>query len=237
MKFKILFFLLFFIFSCDRKKDMSNPNNKLSGKKETLELVYIAWGCACANWITPENFEKHKNDDLDKYCIFIEPENKNLEIDQFLYYDFAKQKIRLTGQFYLEKDYPKGTEETEETLQKARVFRYNKIEILDNFVLDKKNDTIINLTFNNTSCSCAKWSYTKFDSIKEKEYFYLEPENNKLIDAEKIFDGNNLPLQIKIKGQFISDFGFPKGYKQTKGEPERSKVFRYNKIKILKNGR
>ncbi|WP_139421746.1 hypothetical protein [Chryseobacterium mulctrae] len=71
---KYLIFFIFIILSCSspkndekklslknkRKADLSNPNNKLSGKTETLELEYILWGCACANWIESSKRAKYE---------------------------------------------------------------------------------------------------------------------------------------------------------------------------------
>lgn len=112
-------------------EDISDPTNTLDGKTEALELYYIVWGCACANWITPADLKKYEdNPPLAPHCIFIEPANKALEIP--LYFDPARHFIRVTGQFYVKPDYPKGTIQTEETLDKARVFRYTRITVLKN---------------------------------------------------------------------------------------------------------
>lgn len=111
-----------------RKKDMSNPNNKLTGKIETLELQYIVWGCACANWVEIDKYEKfQKKGILGEKTIFIEPADKKLELPEN--FDAFKQKIIVKGQFYINPDYPKGTPETEEDLKKAPVFRYTELKI------------------------------------------------------------------------------------------------------------
>ena len=111
-------------------KDISDPTNTLNGKTETLELNYIVWGCACANWVTPADFKKYQNDKLAEHCIFIEPANKDLEHP--LYFDPARHFIKVTGQFYVRPDYPKGTIQGEENLDKAKVFHYTKIDVFKN---------------------------------------------------------------------------------------------------------
>jgi hypothetical protein len=94
----------------------------LTDKQQTLQLNYIVWGCACANWITPADAAKYKDDSLAEHCIFIEPANKDLELP--LYFEPKRHFIKVTGQFYIRPDYPKGTIQGEEHLDKAKVFRY-----------------------------------------------------------------------------------------------------------------
>ena len=111
-----------------RKKDISDPNNKLTGKIETLELQYVVWGCACANWVKVGKYEEYQNNGiLSIKTIFIEPAEKKLELPKN--FDPFKHKIVVKGQFYIKPDYPKGTPETEEILKKAPVFRYTSITI------------------------------------------------------------------------------------------------------------
>lgn len=111
------------------KADLSDPNNKLSGKIETLELRYILWGCNCANCIEINKYKKlDEKDTLSKHVIFIEPAEEKLKFDPAKF-DIAKNSIILKGQFYVNPDYPKGTPEEEEPLRKARVFRYTEMKI------------------------------------------------------------------------------------------------------------
>ena len=110
-----------------RKKDISDPTNVLTGKTERLKLRYIVWGCACANWITPSDFTRLKSDHED-HCIFIEPASKALEIPAD--FNASRDRILVEGQFYVRPDYPKGTIQGEEQLDKARVFRYTKMRII-----------------------------------------------------------------------------------------------------------
>lgn len=216
-------------------KDISDPTNTLNGKTETLKLNYIVWGCACANWITPDDFKKYQNDHSD-HCIFIEPANSGLELP--LYFDATRHFIKVVGQFYVRPDYPKGTIQGEEHLDKAKVFRYTKIEVFKKDIeYSSKEDTTLNLSYNAIACTCAQWSDTKSMADTTKEYYYLEPANNKLINADKLFNGYNLPLQIQVTGQIVSYAGFPTGFNPIKGDPKDAIVFRYTKIIILNKGR
>jgi hypothetical protein len=108
--------------------DISDSTNTLNGKTETLELDYIAWGCACANWITPDDFKKYQDNKLAEHCIFIEPANQDLKLP--IYFDPDQYFVKVTGQFYVRPDYPKGTIQGEEHLDKAKVFHYTKIDVL-----------------------------------------------------------------------------------------------------------
>ena len=108
--------------------EMSDPNNTLEPKIETLELEYVVFGCACANWIKKEDLEQDKNNLNKAHYFFIEPENPKLGLPQN--FDALKNRIKVTGQFYKNKDYPKGTLKGEEDLEKAKVFRYRKIELI-----------------------------------------------------------------------------------------------------------
>lgn len=226
--------ILFLLIACS-SKDMSDPTNTLNGKTETLELRYIVWGCACANWVTPEDLRKYNDNGLDKHSIFIEPAKPELELP--LYFDPARHFITVTGQFYVKPDYPKGTEETEEQLAKAKVFRYTSIEV-KKLPIDysPQDDTTLTLSYNAIGCTCAQWSETNSTSDTTKEYYYLEPADATLTNADKLFDGNNLPLQIQVTGQIVSYSGYPTGFNPPKGEPKAATVFRYTQIKILKNG-
>lgn len=110
--------------------DISDPSNTLTGKQETLQLSYIAWGCDCANWITDADAKKYHNlegDALAAHCIFLEPASKDLALPPNV--DALRNDIIVTGQFYVKPDYPKGTFQGEEHLDKARVFRYTKLKV------------------------------------------------------------------------------------------------------------
>jgi hypothetical protein len=217
------------------RKDISDPTNTLSGKTETLELDYIVWGCACANWATPSDFKKYQDNKLAEHCIFIEPANNDLELP--MYFDPGRHFIKVTGQFYVRPDYPKGTIQGEEQLDKARVFRYTKIDVFKKDIeYPAKDDTTLNLSYNAIECTCAQWSDTKSTADTVREYYFLEPANDKLINADRLWKGDNIPLQIQVTGQIVSYAGYPTGYNPTKGDPKAEMVFRYTKIKVIKNG-
>ena len=220
-----------------KPKVISDSTNTLTGKTENLELEYIVWGCACANWVTPADYAKYQDSKLAEHCIFIEPANNDLELP--MYFSPGRHFIKVTGQFYVKPDYPKGTVQGEEQLDKAKVFRYTKIEVSKkNIQYLAKADTTLNLSYNAIACTCAQWSDTKsVADTAQRKYFFLEPANDKLINADKLYNGNNIPLQIQVTGQIVSYAGYPTGYNPTKGDPKAETVFRYTKIKVLKNGR
>lgn len=225
------------VFDALQPKVISDSTNTLTGKTENLELEYIVWGCACANWVTPADYAKYEDDRLAEHCIFIEPANEDLMLP--LYFSPGRHTIEVQGQFYVKPDYPKGTVQGEEQLDKAKVFRYTKIEVYKKDIkYSAKDDTILNLSYNAIACTCAQWSDTKpIADTSQREYIYLEPANDRLINADKLYNGSNLPLQIEVTGQIVSYSGYPDGYNPTKGDPKAEIVFRYTKIKVLKNGR
>jgi hypothetical protein len=124
-----------------KPKVISDSTNTLTGKTENLELDYIVWGCACANWVTATDFDKYQDNKLAEHCIFIEPISDSLALP--IYFDASRHNIKVKGEFYTRPDYPKGTVQTEEELEKAKVFRYTEIEVVDkpNFKPDTKIQT------------------------------------------------------------------------------------------------
>lgn len=102
----------------------------LENKVQTIELGYVSWGCACANWASPADIKRLADSGykLSHHCIFIEPASASLALPDT--FGFSNDRIRFTGQFYLKEGYPKEFILTEEQLEKARVFRYTKYEVL-----------------------------------------------------------------------------------------------------------
>jgi hypothetical protein len=103
------------------------------------------------------------------------------------------------------------------------------------------SEKTLKLSYNAIACSCAQWSESKFNKKSEDRiYYYLERENSKLIDAEKLWNGNNIPLEIEVTGEIVTENGLPSYYKYDsksgKGKLEPGIVFRYKKIKVLRNG-
>jgi hypothetical protein len=71
------------------------PANKspLESRTQTLTLEYIVWGCACANWITKEDYKKYQDTgSLSAHCIFIEPADSILQISDST--DFRLYNLR-----------------------------------------------------------------------------------------------------------------------------------------------
>jgi hypothetical protein len=257
-KINILTILLFsaIIISCGQAKkqsDKSNQNsnvhnytkvisdstNKLTEKIENLEVQYTVWGCACPQWIKTNDTIQQNNEKTNyiDYHFYLEPADKTLELP--IYFDAFRHILKIKGQFYEKEDYPQGTVEMEEPMSKARVFRYSKIEVIDNpnFKADSKFETLT-LIYNAISCTCAQWSDTrKTEKTNRKQNYWLEPANEKLINADTLFNGENLPIIIKVTGQVVTEIGFPKRELAKVGKEEEGKVFRYTKIEIIQNGK
>ncbi len=215
---------------------ISDSTNKLADKVENLEVEYTVWGCSCPNWIQTK--DNQNNDTTKNYLslhFYIEPADKSLELP--IYFDPFRHELKLMGQFYERKDYPQGTVEMEESMPKARVFRYTKFAVIDkpNFNPDSKVETIT-LIYNAISCTCAQWNETRYSDEEDKIYYWLEPENEKLTNADTLFDGRNLPVVIKVTGQIVSENGFPKRNLAKAKQDDAGKVFRYTKIEVIQNG-
>lgn len=217
-------------------KVISDSTNILMDKVENLELEYTVWGCACPQWIQSKDNENSDTKNYLKLHFYIEPADKVLELP--LYFDAFRHRLKVTGQFYEREDYPQGTIEMEEPMPRAKVFRYTKFEVIDNpnFKPESKVETLT-LTYNAISCTCAQWGETrKSTNIDAKQNYWLEPANEKLINADTLFNGENLPVIIKVTGQVVSENGFPKKDLAKAGQDEAGKVFRYTKIEIIQNG-
>lgn len=220
-----------------KSKVISDPTNKLSDKIENLEVEYTVFGCACPNWIRTDDLELHPKDGIKNLYFYIEPADKNLELP--VYFDAFRHYLKIKGQFYVKEDYPKGTIENEEYIPKAKVFRYTEMEVADKpaYKAETEVETLV-LNYNAISCTCAKWSDARFDKKErpdKKDYYWLEPANEKLINADHLFTGENLPIQIKVTGQIVSEKGFHKRKNLSKvNENEEGKVFRYTRIEVLK---
>ena len=218
-------------------KVISDSTNILTDKIENLEVSYHVIGCACPNWIRTRDEEStYTTKTIKDFYFYIEPADKTLELP--IYFDAFRHSLKITGQFYQRKDYPQGTIEMEEPMPKAKVFRYTKNEVIDkpNFKADTKTETLT-LIYNAISCTCAQWSETRFRNVTEKKkYYWLEPATDKLISADTLFNGENLPVIIKVTGQVVTENGFPKRDLSKVGQDEAGKVFRYTKIEVVQNG-
>lgn len=218
-------------------KVISDPTNKLTDKVENLEIEYTIWSCACPQWTKSKDLKIYDTTVkfIDKH-FYIEPADSTLKIP--IYFQPYRHKVKVIGQFYEREDYPKGTIEMEDPMPKAKVFRYTKIEVINNsnFKPDSKVETLT-LIYNAISCTCAQWSETRLSNDPDKKTnYWLEPANNKLMKAETLFNGENLPLMIKVTGQVVTENGFPKSELAKVGQDKAGKVFRYTKIEVIQNG-
>lgn len=74
----------------------------LEDQEDTLDLTYIQWACACANWIPTSNFEvpSYANTDYSKDCIFIESGHADLLVNEEPVKGYSSKRIRVVGSFY-----------------------------------------------------------------------------------------------------------------------------------------
>lgn len=212
------------------------------------------WACECANWTTQEVLAKYQDTGkLSDHCVFVEPANKSLILPDTLGY--SGDIVQFTGQYYVEKGYPNDYVKGEQQVDKAKVFRYTSYKILKsnyrqsladqidsaNYLVDKGALTgqtkTLDVSYAVQSCTCPQWFETKKQKLFNEgvEYFYLEPANSKIKQADTLFNGINIPLRISVTGLFYLKKGFPANYFPTKGDPEPSRVFRYDNIRIIQN--
>jgi hypothetical protein len=112
---------------------LDRPSN-LTGKTETIVVYYINWACDCPDFIESGYYDCQPHyEPKEEDCIFIEPSNSDLKVPMSFYEkEYFTKKLRLTGQFYQDKGIPKTYEQkTPEKPNKAKVFRYDEIEIID----------------------------------------------------------------------------------------------------------
>jgi hypothetical protein len=145
----LLTVICFLLLACNSNSSQSTNNDyyptytkDLEDTVRTLDLTYIAWACECANWATEADINKAQND-LDKLAensIFVEPSYSKLEMPDTLGY--TGDLIRFTGQFYKQKGYPKKYPRTEMQVDKAKVFRYTKYQIIRSNYREAVGDTV-----------------------------------------------------------------------------------------------
>ena len=107
----------------------------------------------------------------------------------------------------------------------TKLLTFISIILLFNFGEQKK----IVASYSAISCSCAQWKVEG-----ERENIYLERENEKLKDVNKLWDGKTLPFKVALKGKFKAGKGIPKNF-TTKGEPKYAKIFVYTEVKVLED--
>ena len=103
----------------------------LSPKEEVINVQYIAWACDCANWKEIKPFNKDYAEEIDANdCIFIEAGSSDLEIPDEFWNNSLGHSLYLKGSFYENKGLPRDYDGPGfEKPDKARVFRYTKIEM------------------------------------------------------------------------------------------------------------
>lgn len=89
------------------------------------------------------------------------------------------------------------------------------------------------------ACQCANWAkaseheqYQESGGLEERSMF-VEPADSTLILADTIGYTGDV---IRFTEQFYKDKGYPKDYPVTEMKPDKAKVFRYSKYKILSSG-
>ncbi|MGZ5282534.1 MAG: hypothetical protein ACXWDO_06320 [Bacteroidia bacterium] len=105
---------------------------KLSNKIDTVEVKYISWACACANWLPAKyiNDPNYSKTDYSNDCIFIEAE-KNAEKVPESYIIESGKKVRLIGSYYRDKGISRDYESpNDQRAEKAKVFKYSSFEII-----------------------------------------------------------------------------------------------------------
>ena len=149
MKF-VVTIICFLLLACssDPSKSRSSSDDyyptytkDLEDTVRSLDLTYIAWACQCANWATEADIKKAQ-DDGDKLAdksFFIEPADTSVELPDTLGY--SGDLIRLTGQFYKDIGYPKKYPKAEMQVDKSKVFRYTKYQVLRSNYRDFISDT------------------------------------------------------------------------------------------------
>ena len=92
------------------------------------------------------------------------------------------------------------------------------------------------LYYSPDGCTCANWVIPN-KNIYNREEIYLEPANHSLVDADTLYNGNNIPIKILVIGKFYSKKGYPHNYFPAKGNPDPARVFQYTSINVIKRGK
>ncbi|MBN8686601.1 MAG: hypothetical protein J0M10_06275 [Chitinophagales bacterium] len=223
--------------SIEQARIIADFTNRLTGTVETLTVEYVVGDCVCPDWMEANDKKgagkTKKNEQLPFY---IEPADKSLTLP--IYFDAFRHQLSISGQFYEKAGYPQGTAEPEASQPKARVFRYTSLAVVNKpgFRPGSKVETLT-LTYNAISCTCAKWSDSQNRKYEtDRHYYWLEPANEKLIKADTLFNGTDLPVIIRVTGQVVSENGFPKTNLSKVSPEEAGTVFRYTNIDVLRNG-
>ncbi|MFK7947997.1 MAG: hypothetical protein AB8G11_10420 [Saprospiraceae bacterium] len=149
-----ILFLVLLISACNPKEIQEklteiNYPTELSTQIDTLELAYIAWACACPNWLPTEFLDSMDivSAKTEDYCIFLESVTPKLKIPNVYMMGCCENKIRVIGSFYKEKGYSRDYQSpTSQTPQVAKVFRFTDIEVIKPYTIQhpsKPLETIV----------------------------------------------------------------------------------------------
>jgi hypothetical protein len=91
------------------------------------------------------------------------------------------------------------------------------------------------------ACDCPDWVETKYEKanrnyeIDEKDCIYITPTSEK-VKIPDSFYFDHFGKRVQLVGQFYTDKGIPTSYEmKTDEKPDKAKVFRYDKFKIIKS--
>lgn len=112
----------------------------------------------------------------------------------------------------------------------------NSVSIPDPFMNEYRSDiTTITVSYAALACGCPQWFESNDSNMKapeNAERFYLEPLNKELINANNLWDGEHLPLIVRLKGKFSEEKELPVTY-HAKGELTKARIFWYDNIVIV----
>ncbi|HUC82808.1 MAG TPA: hypothetical protein VMR70_18000 [Flavisolibacter sp.] len=102
-------------------------------------------------------------------------------------------------------------------------------------------DTIrtLDLSYLSFACQCANWvKANEHEDYQKKVAFvdrpiFVEPADSTLNLSDTIGYSGDV---IRFTGQFYKNKGYPKNYPVTEMNPDKARVFRYTRFKILSSG-
>ncbi|MBF9142299.1 hypothetical protein [Hymenobacter properus] len=104
----------------------------------------------------------------------------------------------------------------------------------------KEPQSTIVVSYSAIGCTCAQWMINTKPAVKYPEYIYLEKEKASIPDADDLWDGENLPLQLRVRGYFKPLKGVPAKFTSARylerGRPNPARIFRYTSLTVLKRG-
>lgn len=131
-----------------------------------------------------------------------------------------------------------GTDKSNDSGKIVPVISSNDtVSIIDDSLQNELSGKEITMTVSYAAieCGCPQWFETKFKDVKYLEgieRFYLEPSRKSLTNANGLWDGEHLPITLKVTGRFSKEKELPVTYR-TKGEPEKARIFWYDKITVI----